>query len=156
MTLIATHHQSRAGLREGHLLPAAVAVTVFLVVSAVLDPRMPFTLSEGVVEQQLVRPGDEVKIDWTQIWTRRCRAESVRTIVRADRKVDVYDKAVIEPPAKIGPLQAVAKVKLSSIMPIGPAIYRATVTFPAQAAWGCVLPWPRTFTTPDVPFTVSN
>jgi len=133
-----------------------MAAAVFFATAALLDPRMPFTLSQGFVTNDIVRAGDEVKVDWTQTWSRRCRAESVRSIVRSDKKVDVYDKAFIAPPQNTGMVQSIATAKLSSIMPPGPAIYRATVTFPAQLSMGCVMVWPMTFTTPDVQFTVSR
>lgn len=139
-----------------HLIPGAVAFLFFWIAVFVLDPRPPFTLSQGIVENSPVRAGDTVKVDWVQAWTRRCMAESVRSIVRADKKVDTYEKAIIYPPDKIGEFPAVGEAQLSKVTPAGPAIYRAKVTFPAQLSWRCVLPWAVTFTTPDVPFVVAK
>ena len=88
-------------------------------------------------------------------WRRLCRAESERTIVMADHHVANYEKAIIEPPAKVGRQDAVGTAVLSPIAPPGPAIYRAKVTFPIQVSSRCVILWPSSFVTPDIPFTVA-
>lgn len=139
-----------------HLIPGGAAFLFFWIAVVVLDPRPPFTLSQGFVVNSPVRPGDVVKVDWTQTWSRRCRAESVRSVVRSDRKVDTYEKAIIYPPAKVGDVHAIAEAQLSKVTPPGPAIYRSKITFPAQLSWTCVMPWAVTFATPDVSFVVAK
>lgn len=139
-----------------HFIPGAAAIVCFWIALLVLDPRQPFTLSHGTVLNSPVRPGDVVTVDWVQSWSRRCHAESVRSIVRADRKVDTYETAAIRVPDSVGERHATGEASLSKLAPPGPAIYRSKITFPAQVSLSCILPWSVSFTTPDVPFMVSK
>ena len=148
--------------RKHHLLPMLAAACLFSVIALGLDPRMPFTLTNGVVLNDPVHPGGDVMVDWTQDWTRRCKAESTRSVTSIAprpgivRKADTFEPVTIEPPAHNGPRQATAGVELSKVMPTGPAVYRAVVNFPRQFSAHCVILWPMGFTTQDVLFTVAD
>lgn len=139
-----------------HALRAVFGVVLFAICLPAFSRSTPLTLTEGRVMNSVVHAGDVLSIDWTQTWNKLCEGTSAREIVRSDRKIDHYDAVSLEPPSTTGSRKRGGGVQLSEIMPKGPAKYRAVVTFPPQFSLRCILLWPIQFTTPEVPFFVSN
>lgn len=144
------------GVLSDHLTRGIVAFALFVFCVWLFDRSPPVALSDGFVVNRTVRPGDTLEVDWTQTWHKRCKGFTAREIVRADNKVDHYDKLTVDVPEKVGMRRAVASVELSKIMPVGPAKYRTVMTFPAQVSKSCLLMFPVTFTTKEVPFVVTH
>lgn len=139
-----------------HWRPFIGAIALFVATIYVLDPRNPLTLTNGVVENQPVHPGEMVKTDWMQDWHRLCRGTSTRTIVLPSRHVDTYEPAPIYPPAKLSNIPATGQAMLSLSATEGTGIYRATINFPTQFSKGCIIFWPISFTTDDIPFKIAS
>lgn len=119
------------------------------------DTPKPFTLSNGVVENQPVYPGQLVKADWMQNYTELCKATSTREIVLPSKHVDTFEPVAIDPPEKVGTKSAVGEAVLSPVATEGVGIYRSKVTVPAQFSKSCIRMFASSFMTPDVPFRIA-
>jgi len=113
-----------------HFKPAIVTflIATSFLVFLIFDRRPPFEYVSTTVTPSMVSPGQDITVNRSVIWHRKCEGEAWTEIVSSDRIVTPYDKGY-RYPADTGITSAQRVISLPLMMRSGTAYYRGTIRF---------------------------
>lgn len=87
----------------------------------------PMVPSNGVIAPNVVRPGDKVKVDWSQQWDELCPLKITREFVGSDDFKAPGVTFVVDPPPTRGTHYPTPRDLWIPKLPTGPAYYQSTI-----------------------------
>lgn len=125
--------------------PGLLAALVVLAGFVLIPVHYPLHVTEGRITPDIVRPGDQVKIEWRQEWRDLCPITVTREFVGADSFRKIAATLENQPPKARGVIPYSGTLVVPDLPP-GDAFYHSVIQ---PHCWIDAL-WQRTYRTPEV------
>lgn len=129
MVAAAKRKTNMFSLVAGHIIPAAVFISLGLAFMVDQRPVISIENTRGTASPYKVKEFGTLKIEWSTIRNRVCDGVSSREIIDSTGTVHRFTSVLSPHGSKIGYDSWVSYIGLPVKVAWGPAIYRVTVTY---------------------------
>lgn len=129
MVAAAKRKTNAFSLVAGHLIPAALFISIGFAFMVDQRPVLSVENTYGVATPSKVKELDRLRIEWTTIRHRVCQGVSSREIIDSTGTVHRFTPVLSPRGERVGPDRWVSYVGVPVRAAWGPAIYRVTVTY---------------------------